>query len=148
MTSLSTPTWNHGWLRYAFSCQHAQYPKSCLKKITIETTPCKIYHCIYILKNALHIFFFFFFLHKSAYVYRSVTVTKQPGPWRIPVLLLTEYLAFLHITCSVLVLSLFLRWMPHPLCPTPLPVTVSWRPPSSTTSSTSCYPRNVQIKFW
>ena len=57
MTSLPTPTWNHGWLRYAFSCQHAQYPKSCLKKITIETTPCKIYHCIYILKN----FFFFFF---------------------------------------------------------------------------------------
>ena len=46
----------------------------------------------------------------------------------------------LHLTCSVLFLTLSLRWMPHHPCPTPLPVTVSWRPPSSMTSSTSCYP--------
>ena len=141
MTSLSTPTWNHGWLRYVY-VGYSSFLSACLPSLRMPCTFCS---------------------HKSAYICRSSTVTKQPGEsqsyYRLNISLFMhaslvprpflkektrrneKHFSYkLHLTCSVLFLSLSLRWMPHPPCPTPLPVTVSWRPPSSTTSLTSCYP--------
>ena len=46
---------------------------------------------------------------------------------------------FMHIYRAIF-LPLSLRWTPHLPCPIPLPVTVSWRPPSSMTALTLCYP--------